>query len=101
MEAAIRSTTFPRVLGVGENILKLDKKLLCVEGRQLADVTSCSLETVLFTLYATYYIFSFAYPKDHKDLLLFIDCVVVGLQHTATSRITLQKFISSLSSLTK
>ncbi|XP_046858181.1 uncharacterized protein LOC124451610 [Xenia sp. Carnegie-2017] len=95
----ITRTTYPRVLVIGKNILKPDRLLLCVEGRQFVDVTSFSLDTVLFTLYATYYVFSIAYPQDHKDVFLFIDSVFVGLQHTAINRISSQKFIKALASL--
>ena len=47
----------------------------------------------------TYYVFSIAYPQDHKDVFFFIDSGFVVLQHTATNRISLQKFIKAFASL--
>ncbi|CAB3988384.1 Hypothetical predicted protein [Paramuricea clavata] len=83
LEAEIKATAYPRIIGVGENLLKLDKAVICIEGKELVDVTSRPMDTVLFSLYATYYIFSIAYPVDHKDLFLFIDSIIVGIQQNA------------------
>jgi hypothetical protein len=73
--------------------------VICIEGKELVDVTSRPMDTVLFSLYATYYSFSIAYPVDHKDLFLFIDSIIVGIQQNASSRISLQKFVKALKKL--
>jgi hypothetical protein len=56
------------------------------------------MDTVLFSLYAIYYTFSIAYPQEHKDIFLYIDSVLVGMQ-TATNRISLQRFVKTVKSL--
>jgi hypothetical protein len=56
------------------------------------------MDTALFSLYAIYYTFSIAYPQEHKDIFLYIDSVLVGMQ-TATNRISLQRFVKTVKSL--
>jgi hypothetical protein len=96
---AIKATTYPRLVTVGENLMKLDRVLLCVEGQQLLEVSSYPLETVFFSLYALYYIFSIEYPSGHKDIFFFIDSVLMGFQQSSASRILLQNFIKSVQKL--
>lgn len=95
MMADIKATTYPRLVAIGENLMKLDRVLICVEGQQLLDGSSYSLETVFVCLHALYYIFSIEYPSDHKDIFLFVDNVLMGLQ-TSASRILLQNFIKAV-----
>ncbi len=79
-------------------MLKLDSMFLCIEGGKVADVSSFPLDTVFLSLHSCYYIFSIQYPNRYKDLFLFIDSVLLGLHHSATTRITLNKFIKALES---
>ena len=86
------------LIGVGENPLKLDHLFICVEGDKLVDVSSYSSDTVLLCFYAIYYIFSIAYPVDHKDFFYFVDSVIAGLQTSdVVKRITVQKCTKELS----
>ena len=74
MDQVVSQTTYPKLVAVGENPMKLDSVLLCVEG-QGEDVTSYPMDTIFFTLYACYYVFSIVYPQEFKDLFfLLIHC---------------------------
>ena len=99
MTKAIQATTYPRLVAVGDNIMKLERVLLCVERQKLLDGSSCSLETVFFCLHAVYYTFSIEYPGEHKDTFFFIDSALIGLPQSSASRIVLQNFIKSVQKL--
>ena len=47
MKEYIRATTFPVLIGVGEDPFKLSPLLICVEGNELVNVTLCSCSTTL------------------------------------------------------
>ena len=50
------------------------------------------IETVFFALYATFYIFSIAYPQQYIDFFAYIDSALMDLQHKATNKIV-NKFV--------
>lgn len=90
-------STFPMLLGVGESPFETKDLIICVEGSELVNVSSCTAESVLSCLYAIYYIFSIEYPKDHRDFFFFVDCVLVGLQSTTCqNRISVQTLVKEL-----
>ena len=95
MSSIIAAVTFPTVLGVGENPLIPTKTVVCVEGRELVNVSSLSGESILFILYSLYYIFSLSFPNEQKDFFLFLDSVIVGLSCVQT-RISIQQLTKEL-----
>ena len=70
----------------------LDHVYLCLESKVLLEVTGFHVETVFFTLYATFYIFSIAYPQQYIDFFAYIDSALMDLQHKATNKIV-NKFV--------
>ena len=76
----------------------LDHLYLCVEGKVLVEVTGFHVETVFFTLYATFYIFSIAYPQQYIDFFAYIDSALMDLQHKATNKIV-NKFVMEMNDL--
>ena len=78
----------------------LDHLYLCVEGKVLVEVTGFPVETVFFTLYATFYIFSIAYPQQCINFFAYnIDSALMGLQHKATNKIVVNKFVREMDDL--
>ena len=72
MDQVVSQTTYSKLVAVGENPMKLDSVLLCVEGKG-KDVTSYPMDTIFFTLHASYYVFSIVYPHEFKDLFYGVD----------------------------
>ncbi|CAB4011368.1 Hypothetical predicted protein [Paramuricea clavata] len=96
-QAFVSGTTFPMLMGVGENPLVPNRLAICVEGQVLLDVTHLPGETVISCLYCVYYIFSIAYPVEHKDFFYFIDSYLFGLEcSNGQKRISVQTFVKDL-----
>ena len=95
----MQNVTFPSLIGIGENMFTLDHLYLCVEGKVLVEVTGFPVETVFFTLYATFYIFAIAYPQQYIDFFVYIDSALMGLQHKATNKIVVNKFVREMDDL--
>lgn len=93
---AVRNTTFPKLLGVGDDIFTLHRLVICAEGNELVDVTVNPIKTALLSLHALYYIFSIQYPKEHKDMFIFMDSMLLGLQHAMSNKIAVHKFVKDL-----
>ena len=49
MDQVVSQTTYSKLVAVGENPMKLDSVLLCVEGKG-KDVTSYPMDTIFFCL---------------------------------------------------
>ena len=85
------------LINIGESPFESAKKIICVEGMKLVDVSTCSNVSILACFYAIYYIFSIQYPVDYRDFFYFIDTAIVGLQNTlGQSRISVQTFLKEL-----
>ena len=72
MDQVVSQTTYPKLVAVGENPMKLNSVLLCVEG-QGEDVTSYPMDTI-FYLVCFLLRFSIVYPHEFKDFFVLIHC---------------------------
>lgn len=71
--------------------------VFCTEGERLIDLeVDSTLDKGLLTLHASYYVFNTSYPKEWKDLFIFIDAILLGIKNAASKRISLQKFVSDI-----
>ena len=97
MDQVVSQTTYPKLVAVGENPMKLDSVLLCVEG-QGEDVTWYPMDTIFLPCMLVITFFPLCIHKSLK-IFFFIDSVLMGLHHTVKNRISLQKFVRDIKSL--
>jgi hypothetical protein len=92
-------STFPRLVITTTpcSTLVIDKACLCTEGGKVVVFGPAStMDTLLLTLHAFYYIMKILYPQTWKDVFIFIDSMLLGVDDAVAKRISLQKFIYAL-----
>ena len=92
-------STFPRLVITTTpcSTLVIDKACLCTEGGKVVVFGPAStMDTLLLTLHAFYYIMNISYPQTWKDVFIFIDSMLIGVDDAVAKRISLQKFIYTL-----
>ena len=67
MDQVVSQTTYPKLVAVGENPMKLNSVLLCVEGQ--GKMLPRIQWILFFTLYASYYVFLLCI---HMSLKIFL-----------------------------
>ncbi len=63
-----------------------------LQGNSLVFGTSPTMDTCLFVLHAFYYIMNISYPQKWKDVFIFIDTMLLGVDDVCRKRVSLQKY---------